>query len=75
MTVTHEYPDLTIQLTLFNALIAEGAPQLLEHVSLRWITVSELDNYDFCPADESILARLRAEKKAALSQEEGERQV
>lgn len=75
MTVTHKYPDLTIQLTIFNVLISEGTPQMLEHVGLRWITVSELDDYDFCPADEGILARLRAEKKAALSQEAGERHV
>lgn len=75
MTVTHEYPDLTIRLTLFNALIAEGIPQMLEHVDLRWITVSELDDYDFCPADESILAKLKAEKNGALSREAGERHV
>ncbi len=26
MDVTHEYPDLTVHLTLFNASIAEGKP-------------------------------------------------
>lgn len=30
MDVTHEYPDLTVHLTLFNAEIAEGVPQMLE---------------------------------------------
>lgn len=59
MEVTHEYPDLEIHLTLFNAKIAEGTPKLLEHVELRWIAASEIDNYDFCPADEVILAKLR----------------
>ena len=29
MDVTHEYPDLTVHLTLFNAKIAEGEPQVL----------------------------------------------
>ena len=31
MDVVHEYPDLMVNLTLFNATIAEGEPQKLEH--------------------------------------------
>ena len=53
--LVHEYPDITIKLTLFNAEIAEGQPQKLEHVDIKWITVDEIDNFDFCPADEDIL--------------------
>ena len=59
MDVVHEYPDLTVHLTLFNATIAEGIPQKLEHHDIRWITPSEIPEYDFCPADEEILARIR----------------
>ena len=55
MDVIHEYPDLTVHLTLFNATIAEGEPQKLEHNDIRWITPSEIANYEFCPADEGIL--------------------
>lgn len=58
MDVVHEYPDLTVHLTLFNATIAEGEPQKLEHNDIQWITPSEIRNYDFCPADESILTKL-----------------
>lgn len=58
MDVTHEYPDLTVHLTLFNAVIAEGIPQKLEHNDIRWITVDEIPAYAFCPADEAILTRL-----------------
>lgn len=59
MDVTHEYPDLTVHLTLFYATIREGIPQKLEHNDIRWITVGEIDQYFFCPADEEILRRLR----------------
>ena len=31
MEVTHPYPDLTVHLTLYNAKIESGVPQLLEH--------------------------------------------
>ncbi|MBE6855530.1 MAG: (deoxy)nucleoside triphosphate pyrophosphohydrolase [Ruminococcus sp.] len=59
MALTHEYPDLTVHLTLFNARIAEGVPQKLEHNDIRWITVEEIPAYDFCPADEEILEELK----------------
>lgn len=59
MDVVHEYPDLTVHLILFNATIAAGEPRLLEHVELRWIPVSQIDRYEFCPADREILERLK----------------
>lgn len=59
MEVTHEYPDLTVHLTLFNADLPEGEPRALEHNDLRWITVGEIDTLPFCPADQEILERLK----------------
>ena len=59
MDVVHEYPDLTVHLTLFNATIAEeGEPQKLEHNDIRWIAPRDIQNYKFCPADEEILKKL-----------------
>ena len=58
MDVIHEYPDITVHLTLFNAAIAEGTPQLLEHHDLKWITPKEIPDYEFCPADKDILKRI-----------------
>ena len=60
MDVVHKYPDITVHLTLFNATIAEGTPQKIEHNDIRWITPSEIPNYDFCPADDEILAKIIA---------------
>ena len=58
MDVVHEYPDLTVHLTLFNANIAEGEPQKLEHNDIKWITPSQIYNYEFCPADEEIIEKI-----------------
>ena len=58
MDVIHEYPDLTVHLTLFNATIAEGEPQKIEHNDIQWVTPCEISCYKFCPADEEILARI-----------------
>ena len=58
MSLVHAYPDITIHLTVFNAYIAEGVPQLLEHNDVRWIPPKEIKNYDFCPADNKILEKI-----------------
>lgn len=59
MDVTHEYPDVTVHLTLLHATIQEGIPQKVEHNDIRWITVDEIDQYKFCPADVEILRRIK----------------
>ena len=61
MAVRHVYPDITVHLTLFEATIAAGTPKRIEHNDLKWITPAEIPNYEFCPADEEILKRIRAE--------------
>lgn len=57
--VDHQYPDLHVCLSVFHAEIAEGTPVLLEHKDLRWIRVSEIGDYDFCPADGPVLEALQ----------------
>ena len=59
MDVVHEYPDITVHLTLFNATISNGIPQKLEHNDIKWITVDVIDRYNFCPADEEILEAIK----------------
>ena len=58
MEVVHEYPDITVHLTLFNAEIVAGIPQKSEHNDIKWITVAEIPDYTFCPADENVLKKL-----------------
>ena len=60
MDIVHEYPDLKVHLMLFNATIAKGEPQRLEHNDIQWILPSEILNYEFCPADEVILSKIMA---------------
>lgn len=58
--VTHDYPDISVRLTLFNCGIVRGEPQLLEHADMKWIRPCEIPQYEFCPADESILKKIMA---------------
>ena len=64
MDLVHEYPDLTVNLILYNAVITNGEIQLLEHNDARWITPAEILDYQFCPADKEILEQIR--KNAGL---------
>ena len=61
MEVVHEYPDITVNLILYHAAIANGEVILLEHNDARYILPEEIPNYDFCPADTEILARIQRE--------------
>ena len=61
MDVVHEYPDITVHLTLFHAKITEGTIQLLEHNAVAWIKPDEIPDYSFCPADEDINERIMKE--------------
>lgn len=61
MELIHEYPDLTVRLSLYHAGIISGTPQMLEHHDIRWITVREIDDLEFCPADADILKKLKEE--------------
>lgn len=59
MQVGHEYPDILIRLTLFHCVIPTGVPQALEHSQLCWIHPSQIDDFQFCPADRDILAEIK----------------
>lgn len=59
MTVVHEYPDITVELTIFNAEIESGEIKLLEHSAVCWITPDEIEKFEFCPADRDILKKIK----------------
>ena len=63
MELIHEYPDITVRLTLYNAVIKEGEPKMLEHNDIKWITPGEIPQFDFCPADEEILRKIIEDNK------------
>ena len=64
MDVVHEYPDINVHLTLFNAKIMSGVPRLIEHNDIAWITPNEISRYEFCPADQEILKEIILRTKA-----------
>ena len=61
MQVIHEYPDLRIRLSLYEAVIASGELRQKEHEALAWIMPQEVSEYEFCPADVDIIERISRE--------------
>ena len=61
MQVTHEYPDILIRLSLYEAVIASGELRGKEHEALCWILPREIPDYEFCPADVDIIHRIHRE--------------
>ena len=63
MRLIHRYPDITVELTVYNARIGDKEPKLLEHTAIEWITPAEADGYEFCPADKEILAMIKKDEE------------
>lgn len=59
MDVIHEYPDLSVHLYLYNAIICHGIPKSIEHNAISWIRSSEIDNYTFSDADTLFIPKLK----------------
>ena len=58
-TVTYDYPEITVNLTVFFASILSGEPRCLEHEAIRWITPDQIDDFEFCPADVEIIEKIK----------------
>lgn len=58
MTVCHKYDFGEIQLVSYVAEIERGNIELREHADYKWVEPSELQNYEFAPADIPITTKL-----------------
>ena len=57
--VRFDYPDVSIHLTLLEAVIREGSPRKSEHADLRWVSPAAFERFDLCPADRALIRRIR----------------
>lgn len=58
-SLTHAYPDKTVRLNFYRCDWAGGELQLLDCAAIKWIRADQLKDYEFPPADERLLGRLR----------------
>lgn len=75
MDVTHEYPDLTVHLTLMRAGIAGGTLRKIEHNDLRFVTLDEAQALPYCLADQAFLKELRRQEDKRMTHAEKAREL
>lgn len=66
-TVSHAYPDFSIQLIPFSCTIREGLPQAREHAELRWVHLSKLKELDWAEADLPLVDEILRDKDLPAS--------
>ena len=59
MTLSHEYPDRTIDLVLLETVLMQGAPRSLDGQALKWVDCQSLGNERLLPADAPFIAALQ----------------
>lgn len=54
-----KYPENDINLIALECKMINGNIKLLEHEDYKWVNNSELENFEFAPADIFIIEKLR----------------
>lgn len=58
-TVDYDYPKFHLTMHCYLCTFLTDAMHLNEHESARWLTIDELDNVKWLPADKSIIDKLK----------------
>lgn len=59
MTLSHDYPDRSVELVLWRATILNGVPRSLDGQALKWVDCRSLGNEHLLPADAPFIAALQ----------------
>ena len=58
-TSIYEYPNVTVKLMAYFATVISGEVKLSVHDEAKWISISEVENYKFAPADIPFIEKLK----------------
>jgi len=57
--IRHDYRGKTVELHFFRCTISRGEASALDCEEVRWVTPSELSDYEFPPADRPLIEALQ----------------
>ncbi len=63
MTVEKEFLDYVIHLDVYFCKCIDLNPKCNVHEEIKWLTLDEMDNYEWCDVDKIIIKRLLDEYK------------
>ena len=58
--VVDEYEDVILHIDTYRCSLISGNPILSEHINMAWSNKEELDKLEFSPADDPVLAKIKA---------------
>jgi mutator protein MutT len=61
-SLTHAYPEKTVQLKFYHCRWKQHEPQPLDCSAFKWVSAAELKDYAFPAADARLLEKLRRDK-------------
>ena len=59
LRIQHDYPTRSVELHFFEALLVSGDPQPLVVADMRWVSPSDLAQFDFPEADRELISLLK----------------
>lgn len=60
LTVRQDYPDRTLDLHFYLCTPVAGTPEARGCAEFRWVTVPQLADFEFPPADRPLIEQLQA---------------
>jgi 8-oxo-dGTP diphosphatase len=60
ISIEHTYPTFHLTLIVHHCQHISGSPQPIESEEIRWVNVSDLDNYQFPAANQAIINALQS---------------
>lgn len=60
MTVEHEYNGFILTMHAYYCEILQGQLVISEHLDSKWLSTSEMDDYDFAAADIPIINKIKS---------------
>ncbi len=65
MGLLHAYPDFSVDFHVYRCAICGGTIAKKAVYDFRWVTLAELDSFDFPPADEPTIEQLLSSRREA----------
>jgi len=59
ITINHTYTEFKVTLIVHHCTHVKGTPQTIECSEVRWVTLDELDKFNFPAANVQIISALR----------------
>jgi len=66
ITINHAYPEFQVTLIVHNCHHLQGVPQTIECSEVRWVSLEELDEFDFPAANVQIISALREQRNISV---------